>query len=59
MILGEFQLLTLLAEEAAAIRPYPEQALNEPICSRLKFIHENFARMTMNFQNAMHARKMR
>ena len=52
-ILGELQLLTTLAEEVAEIKTFPVEMQN-----RLQLAYENFARMTMNFQDAMHARKM-
>ncbi len=53
VILGELQLLTTLAEEVANIKTLPVDMQN-----RLQLTYENFARMTMNFQDAMHARKM-
>ena len=54
VILGELQLLTKMAEELTTIRTFPQ-----PIQERLQFTHENFARMTINFKNAIQARKMK
>jgi hypothetical protein len=54
VILGELQLLTSLAQELTTIRTFPKQ-----IQTRLQFTYENFARMAMNFENAMQERKMR
>ncbi len=53
VILGELQLLTTLAEEAAGNKALPVE-----IQGRLSLAYENFARMTMNFQDAMHARTL-
>ena len=53
VILGELQLLTNLAKELKTITTFPLQMQN-----RLELTYENFARMSMNFHDAMHARKM-
>ena len=54
VMLGELQLLTQLVEELTTTKSLPQ-----PIRDRLTFTHENVARMTMNFQDAMQARKMK
>ena len=54
VILGELQLLTQLVEELTTIKSFPQQ-----IRDRLTFTHENVARMAMNFQDSMQARKMK
>jgi Ferritin-like len=53
VILGELQLLTAEAKEVQNVEAFSPQ-----IRQRLTLIYENFARMTMNFQDAIHARKM-
>lgn len=53
VILGELQMLTAKAEEAQK-----NQNFSPAVRERLALLYENFARMTMNFQDAMHARKM-
>jgi hypothetical protein len=53
-ILGEFQLMTALADDARQITRFPKE-----IRERLGFIYENLMRMKMNFQDAMHARSLK
>ena len=53
VMLGELQLLASMAKGLTEVKTFPP-----PIQTRLQFIYENFDRMTMNFQNAMHVRKM-
>ena len=52
VILGELQLLASMAQEAANIKKFSPEIQN-----RLQLTYENFARMAMNFQEAMDVRK--
>lgn len=54
VILGQLQLLTVEAEKAQK-----NQAFSPEIRQRLALAYENFARMSMNFEDAMHAREMK